>query len=85
MELKLLGNRILIRPLETEKRTAGGLVLVDDDPKAMPTAEVIKIGDEVIKIKEGTRVWYNRNAVSSVKIEGIEYYLISEPDILAIL
>ena len=73
MSLKPLNDRVLVKRLESEERTASGLY-IPDDGKLVPMA--VKVGDMVL---------FNKYAGTEVKIDGAEHLVMREDDILAII
>ena len=90
--LKPLGDRVVIRTVEREEVSAGGLVLPDTAKDRPQEGEVIAVGpgrvtDEGTKIamdlKAGDKVIFSKFAGTEVKLENQEYLILSERDILA--
>jgi len=89
-----LGDRVLIKIVEQAERTAGGLFLPDTAREKPQLGEVVAVGAgrrnektgvvTPLEIKVGDRVLYSKYSGTEVKIEGAEYLLASEKDILAI-
>lgn len=84
MIIKPLFNNILIKPLEAETTTAGGIILPDSAVEKPQTGEVMAIGD-TDKLKVGNKVLYKKWGGSIVKVEREEWMLIEDKDILAIV
>ena len=90
MKIKPLGDRVVLKPLEVEETTAAGIVLPDTVDKEKPEqAEVISVGsgDKLAKlnIKVGDKVIFSKYAGSEVKIDNIEYKVVSHEDVLAVI
>ncbi len=92
--IKPLGQRVLIKRIEAEEKTAGGLYLPDTAKEKPQEAEVIAVGtggrDDQGKlieftVKVGDRVLTSRYGGTDVKIDGEDYVIISENDILGII
>ena len=92
MKLTPLGDRVLVKRCEAEEKTAGGIVLPDSAKEKPKEGEVIATGSgkltesgERVKltVKKGDRVLFTSYAGNEVKIEGQEYLLMREEDILA--
>jgi chaperonin GroES len=92
--IKPLGQRVLIKRIEAEQKTAGGLFLPDSAKEKPQEAEVISVGtggrDDQGKlieftVKVGDRVLTSRYGGTEVKIDGVDYVIISENDILGII
>ncbi|MEQ1512135.1 MAG: co-chaperone GroES [Lysobacteraceae bacterium] len=94
MNLKPLYDRVVVKPIEAEEVTAGG-IYIPDNAKEKPTkGEVLAVGEgkaldngsvRTPKVKVGDKVIYGQYAGSAYKHEGTEYKIIKEDDILAIL
>ncbi|MBP2241830.1 chaperonin GroES [Cytobacillus eiseniae] len=92
--LKPLGDRIIIELVETEEKTASGIVLPDtakEKPQeanvvAVGTGRVLENGERVaLEVAEGDRIIFSKYAGTEVKYEGKEYLILRENDILAII
>ena len=94
MNLRPLGDRLVVEHVEQAEKSAGG-VFLPDTAKEKPQEGVIKaVGDGrvldngtklAISVKVGDRVLYRKYSGSEVKIDGTEYLIIPEKDILAIV
>jgi chaperonin GroES len=92
--LKPLGDRIVIELVETEEKTASGIVLPDsakEKPQegkvvAVGTGRVLESGERVaLEVSVDDRIIFSKYAGTEVKFEGKEYLILRENDILAIL
>ena len=92
--IRPLGDRVLIKRLEAESMTAGGIVLPDtakEKPKqgkviAVGTGKVLDSGETLdFQVKKGDTVLFGSFAGTEVTVDGEEYLLMSEDDILAIV
>ena len=92
--IRPLGDRVLVKRLEAEEMTAGGIVLPDTAKEKPKQGKIIAIGDgrqlesgEVaeIQVKKGDVVLFGSFAGTEVTVEGEEYLLMAESDILAVL
>ncbi|MDD7512037.1 MAG: co-chaperone GroES [Peptostreptococcaceae bacterium] len=87
MGIKPLGNRVVIKKLEAEEKTQGGIILTSSAKEAPQVAEVVAVGpgtkDEKMELKEGDRVIFAKYAGTEVKFEGEEYTIMNQSDILA--
>lgn len=91
--LKPLGDRVIIRVLEQEEKTAGGIYLPDTAKEKPSRGEVIAAGpgkmtDDgkrvALDVKAGDTVIFSKYAGTEVKFEGTDYLIVSERDILAV-
>jgi chaperonin GroES len=94
MKVKPLQDRILVKRLDLEEKTPGGIIIPDTAKEKPQEARVIAAGPgrylesgEIRKpaVKEGDRVLFGKYAGSEVKIDGVEHIILREDDILAIL
>ena len=92
--LKPLHDKVLVQKLEAQEKTSGGIVLPDTAREKPQEGKVIAVGpgavDEKgqrkpIDVKEGDVVLYAKYSGTEVKIDGVEYLILSEKDILAIV
>mgnify|MGYP003702707077 CR=1 FL=1 len=92
--IRPLDDRVVVEPLEAEERTAGGIVLPDsakDKPQmgtiiAVGPGPMLENGDRGgLSVKVGDRVFYGKYAGTEVKVEGNEYKIMRESDLLGIL
>ena len=92
MKLNPLGERIVIRKLEKEEKTASGIVLPTSAQEQPQYAEVVAISDKVgndedfkDSLSVGDRVIYSKYAGTEVKLDGSEYIVIKLEDVLAVV
>lgn len=92
--LKPLGDRVVVRVLEAEEKTSGGILLPQTAKDKPQEAEVVAVGPgkllddgkrAAMEIRTGDRVVFAKYAGTEIKSEGEEYLVISEKDILAIV
>ena len=89
-----LGDKVLVRRLEAEEKTAGGIVLPDTAKEKPKEGKVIALGSGKLledgtrgsfQLKKGDRILFSSYAGTEVKIDGEEYLLMPEEDVLAIV
>lgn len=94
MNIKPLGERIVIKVLESEEKTKSGIVLPDTAKEKPQMGEVLAIGSGKLldngtkvpmEVKVGDRVLFAKYAGTEVKLDGEEYMVLKESDILAIM
>ncbi|MFN3331048.1 MAG: co-chaperone GroES [Caldilinea sp.] len=94
MNLKPLGDRIVVEPVEQEEQTALGIFLPETAKEKPQQGKVIAAGPGMRKdtgeridmdVKVGDKVLYARYAGTSVKLDGKEYLILKESDVLAIV
>ncbi len=93
MTIKPLGDRVVIKSVETEETTKSGIVLPGSAQEKPQVAEVVEVGPGGIvdgkeikmEVSKGDRVIYSKYAGTEVKIDGNEYVIVRQSDILAIV
>ncbi len=92
MNLKPLGDRIIIKKVEVEEKTKSGIVLPPTAKEKPLMAEIIAIGDEILndekkkdQIKVGDKVIFSEYAGTKVKVDGEELTILKLMDILAVV
>lgn len=92
--LKPLGDRVVIELVESEEKTASGIVLPDsakEKPQegkvvAAGSGRVLESGERVaLEVKTGDRIIFSKYAGTEVKYEGTDYLILRESDILAVI
>lgn len=92
--LKPLGDRVIIRVLEQEEKTASGIYLPDTAKEKPSQGEVIAVGpgkvaDDgkrvALDVNAGDKIIFSKYAGTEVKFEGKNYLIVSERDILAVV
>lgn len=87
MNLRPLGDRVVIKRVEAEETTASGIVLPGSAQEQPQIAEIIAISEDIEKteLKEKDRVIFSQYAGTEVKLDGEEYTVLKLEDILAIV
>ncbi|TMD87069.1 MAG: co-chaperone GroES [Chloroflexi bacterium] len=94
MNLKPLGDRVVLKPVDKEERTKSGIVIPDtakEKPQegiveAVGTGRLLDSGTKVpMELKVGDKVLYAKYAGNEFKVDDIEYLIVSEKDVLAIV
>ena len=94
MNVRPLDDRILIRPLEVEEKTAGGIVLPDTAKEKSQRGEIVAVGSgklldsgerAPLSVKTGDRVIFGKYAGTEIKIGGKGHQIMRENEILAVL
>ncbi|WP_394343559.1 co-chaperone GroES [Gynurincola endophyticus] len=84
-----LHDRVIIRPVKAEEKTAGGIIIPDTAKEKPLKGEVIASGpgkkDEPVSVKPGDNVLFTKYAGTEIQVEGENYLIMRESDILAIL
>jgi chaperonin GroES len=94
MNLKPLHDRVVIKRMEEEKVSAGGIVIPDSATEKPIRGEIVAVGEgkpldngsvRALKVKAGDKVLFGKYAGTEVKVDGTEYLVVREDDILAVL
>lgn len=93
MNIKPLGDRVVIKPIESEETTKSGIVLPGTAKEKPMQGEVLAVGSgELVEgkkvpleLKVGDKVIYSKYAGTEVKIDGDEYLILRQSDVLAII
>ena len=89
LNIKPLADRVLVEPAAAETKTASGLIIPDNAKEKPQKGTVVAIGtgtkDEPITVKVGDTVLYGKYAGTELKLEGSDYLMMRESDILAII
>ena len=87
--IKPLGSRVVIKKLDAEEKTKGGIILTSSAQEKPQMAEVMAVGpgtkDEDMELKAGDKVVFSKYAGTEVKFQGEEYTIMSQSDILAVV
>ncbi|MCL4512886.1 MAG: co-chaperone GroES [Candidatus Eremiobacteraeota bacterium] len=93
-KVKPLGDRVIVEPMEQEEKSVGGVYIPDtakEKPQrgrimAVGTGRVLENGTRVpLELKEGQHVLYGKYSGTEVKVDGKEYLIVRESDVLAVL
>jgi chaperonin GroES len=94
MNLRPLGDRVVVKPVEREERTKSGIVLPDtakEKPQegmveAVGTGRILDNGTKIpMELKVGEKILYAKYAGNEFKVDEQEYLIISEKDVLAVV
>ena len=93
MNLKPLGDRVVLKQLVAEETTKSGIVLPGQNKEKPQQAEVVAVGpggnvdgkDIVMNVKVGDRMLISKYAGTEVKVDGVEYSILRQSDILAVV
>ncbi len=94
MKVIHLNDKILVKRVEAEDKTAGGILLPDTAKEKPRQGKVLSLGDgkllddgnrAAFQVKEGDRVLFSSYAGNEVSVDGDEYLIMSEDDILAVI
>jgi len=94
MKFRPLHDRVVVRRVEQESRTAGGIIIPDTAKEKPQEGEVIAVGSGVrdesgkvqpLDVKAGDRVLFGKWSGTEVKIDGVDYLIMKESDLLGVL
>jgi len=94
MKIRPLADKVLVERLEAETKTAGGIVLPDSAKEKPQRGKIVAVGEgkalddgtvRKLQVKNGDNVLFTSYAGTEVKIDGKEYLIMSESDIMAII
>lgn len=94
MALKPLADRIVVRRLEAQDKTKSGLILPDSAKEKPQEGKVVSVGTgrqledgsiKSLEVKSGDRVLYGKYSGTEVVLEGEEYLILREEDVLAVV
>ncbi len=94
MKIRPLHDRVIVKRLDEERKSAGGIVIPDNVAEKPDQGEVIAVGPgkrnddgkrEPLDVKVGDRILFGKYSGSTVKIEGTEYLVMREEDIMGVV
>jgi chaperonin GroES len=94
MKLKPLDDRVVVKPIEAEEKTAGGIVLPDTAKEKPQTGKIVAVGEGKVlengkrgemSVKKNDEVLFGKYSGSEVEIDGEEYKILKESEILGIV
>ena len=89
LNIKPLADRVLVEPMEAETKTASGIIIPDNAKEKPQKGNVVAVGngkkDEPLTVKVGDTVLYGKYGGTELKLEGKDYLIMRESDILAII
>lgn len=87
MTLQPLSDRVLVKPVAAEQKTAGGIIIPDSAKEKPLKGEVIAVGpgtkDEVMQVAVGDIVLYGKYAGTEIELDAEKYLIMRQSDILA--
>ncbi|MDR1278931.1 MAG: co-chaperone GroES [Treponema sp.] len=87
MKVKPLADRVMVKLEKNEAKTAAGIYIPDTAQEKTQTGTVVEVGDDkdVIKVKNGQKVMYDKYAGTQIKIDGVEHLILKMSDIIAVI
>jgi chaperonin GroES len=94
MKIRPLHDRVLVRRIEEEEKTAGGIIIPDTAKEKPQEGKVVAVGNgrtaddgNLIKpeVKKGDKVLFGKYSGNEITVDGVDYLIMREDDILAII
>ena len=94
MKIRPLADKVLVQRLEAENKTAGGIVLPDSAKEKPQKGKIVSVGEgkllddgtlQKMQVKKGDTVLFQSYAGTEVKLDGKEYLIMNESDIMAVI
>jgi chaperonin GroES len=94
MKFRPLHDRVVVRRIESEEKTAGGIIIPDTAKEKPMEGEVVAVGNglrnesgqvQPLEVKKGDRVLFGKWSGNEIKVDGKEYLVMKESDIVGIL
>ncbi len=94
MKIRPLHDRLIVKRVEEEERTKGGIIIPDNAKEKPQQGEVIAVGSgkvlddgkrTALEVKKGDRVLFGKYAGSEIKIDGNDFLIMKEEDVLGVL
>jgi chaperonin GroES len=93
MNIKPLEDRVILKPMEAETKTSGGIIIPDNAKEKPQKGEVIAVGPGKVSdkgqkipmtLKQGDKVLYGKYSGTEVTVDGTDYLIVRESDVLAV-
>ncbi len=89
MKIKPLADRVVVQPQEAETKTASGLFIPDTAKEKPQRGKIVAVGsgkkDEPMELKEGDIVLYGKYAGTEINVDGTDYLIMRQSDVLAVI
>lgn len=89
MKIRPLADRVLVKPAKAETKTASGIIIPDAAQEKTQTAKVEAVGPgtekDPVTVKVGEMIMYDKYAGTQIKMDGEEYLILKNSDIIAVL
>ena len=89
VKIKPIADRVLVEPLAAEQKTASGIIIPETAKEKPQRGKVIAVGkgkkDEIMELKAGDEVLYGKYAGTEITIDGTDYLMMRQDDILAVV
>ena len=88
MSIKPLADRVLVKPAAAEEKTIGGIIIPDTAKEKPLKGEVVAVGkgtkDEEMVLKEGDQILYGKYAGTEIELDGVNYLIMRQSDVLGV-
>lgn len=89
LSIRPLGKRVLVKPQEAEAKTKSGIIIPDSAKEKPQRGEVVAVGpgtkDEAMEVKVGDIVLYGKYSGTSIEYDDVQYLIMDQNDILAVI
>lgn len=85
MNFQPLGERVLVKAVVEEKKTASGIIIPDNAKEKPNKAEVVAVSSEVETVKIGDTVVFGKYAGTELSVDGVAFLILEKKDILGII
>ena len=94
MQIRPLHDRVLVEPLDAEEKTAGGIIIPDTAKEKPMEGKIVAVGkgsrnDEgkiaALDVKKGDRILYGKWSGTEVKVDGDDYLIMKESDVMGVI
>jgi chaperonin GroES len=94
MKIRPLADRVVVKRLEQEEKTKGGIIIPDTAKEKPIEGKVVAVGSGKLQkngklrplaVKEGDRILFGKYSGNEVKVDGVELVILNEDDVLAVL
>ena len=94
MKIRPLGDSILVKRLEQEQKTKGGIIIPDSAQEKPQEAEIVAVGDgrvledgskRRLELKVGERILFTKYSGTEIKLDGTEHLILKEEDVLGVI
>ncbi len=89
LNIRPLGDRVVVEPARAEEKTASGIIIPDTAKEKPNQGTVVAVSegdkDNVLTVKAGDKILYGKYAGTEIEVEGNDYLIMSEADILAVI
>lgn len=85
MNIKPLGDRVVIKRIEAEEKTKSGIVLPGQAKEQPQIAEVLAVANDELGVTVGDRVIFSKYSGTEIKVDGEDYIVVKAEDLLAVI